>query len=119
MLDPEVVETARRIACSLDIDEVVRGIKAFHNRRDLSDFARSWSKPLVVIRGDQDVTPPHAAAAETASSEFGELHIIEGAGHYTSLEKPLRVHSIIRDVLIGLARVSLNAVMHQRKWLDL
>ena len=97
--DPEVVEAAQRIACSLDIHEVVRGVKAFHNRHDLTDFARTWPKPLVVIRGDQDGTPLHAAAAETASSQFGELHVIEGAGHYTSLEQPSKVQSMIRDVL--------------------
>jgi pimeloyl-ACP methyl ester carboxylesterase len=37
--DPRVVERARQVACSLDIGDVVRGVKAFHNRRDLSDFA--------------------------------------------------------------------------------
>jgi pimeloyl-[acyl-carrier protein] methyl ester esterase len=99
--DPEVVATARRIACSLDIHEVVRGVKAFHNRPDLTDFARSWPKLLVVIRGDHDDTPPHAAAAATASSQFGELHVIKGAGHYVSLEQPSKVQSIIRDVLTG------------------
>jgi pimeloyl-ACP methyl ester carboxylesterase len=97
--DPEVVETARRLACSLDIRDVVRGVNAFHNRHDLTDFARSWPKPLVVIRGDQDGTPPHSAAAETASSPLGELHVIEDAGHYTSLERPSKVQGIIRDVL--------------------
>jgi pimeloyl-ACP methyl ester carboxylesterase len=97
--DPEVVETARRLASSLDIGNIVRGVKAFHNRRDLTDFARSWPKPLVVIRGDQDGTPPHSAAAETASSPLGELHVIKDAGQYTSLEQPARVQRIIRDVL--------------------
>jgi pimeloyl-ACP methyl ester carboxylesterase len=67
------------------------GVKAFHNRQDLTDFAQSWPKPLVVIRGDQDGAPPHPAAAETASSPLGELHVIENAGHYTSLEQPSKV----------------------------
>ena len=97
--DPGVVEGARRLAYSLDIGDVVRGVKAFHNRRDLTDFARSWPKPLVVIRGDQDCTPPHSAAAETASSHLGEIHVIDDAGHYTSLERPSSVRAIIEKVL--------------------
>ena len=97
--DPGVIERARRIACSLDIRDVVRGVKAFHNRQDLTDFAQSWPKPLVVIRGDQDGAPPHPAAAETASSPLGEPHVIENAGHYTSLEQPSKVQGIVRDVL--------------------
>ncbi len=80
--DPEIIERARRLACSLEIDSVVRGVKAFHNRNDLTDFARSWPGPLVVIRGDQDCTPPRSAAAELASSPLGELHTVEDAGHY-------------------------------------
>jgi pimeloyl-ACP methyl ester carboxylesterase len=101
--DPEVIEQARRLACSLDIGDVVRGVKAFHNRHDLTDFARSWPEPLVVIRGDQDGTPPHSAAAELASAPLGELHTVEDAGHYTSLEQPSRVHGIIRAVLARVA----------------
>jgi pimeloyl-ACP methyl ester carboxylesterase len=97
--DSRVVEAARRLACSLEIGDVVRGVKAFHNRHDLTDFARSWSKPLVVIRGDQDGSPPHSAAADAASSPRGEIHVIEDAGHYTSLEQPSRVQGIIRRVL--------------------
>jgi len=97
--DPGVIERARRIACSLDIRDVVRGVKAFHNRQDLTDFAQSWPKPLVVIRGDQDGAPPHPAAAETASSPLGEPHVIKNAGHYTSLEQPSKVQGIVRDVL--------------------
>ncbi len=97
--DPGVVDSARRIACSLEIGDIVGGVKAFHNRHDLTDFARSWPKPLVVIHGDQDGSPPRSAAFETASSPLGEMHVIQDAGHYTSLEKPLNVQGIIRGVL--------------------
>jgi pimeloyl-ACP methyl ester carboxylesterase len=98
--DPEVVEAARLLACSLDIRDVVRGVKAFHNRHDMTDFCRSWPKPLVVIRGDQDGTPPHSSAAATASSLLGEIHVIKDTGHYASLEQPSKVQAIIRDVLV-------------------
>jgi len=97
--DPRVVEDARRLACSLDIEDIVRGVKAFHDRHDLSGFARSWPKPLLVIRGDQDDTPGYADAAQTAAGPLGELHVIEDAGHYTSLEQPSKVQCLIRGVL--------------------
>ncbi len=97
--DAGVVENARRIAYSLDIHDVVRGVKAFHDRQDLTDFARGWPKPLVVISGDQDGTPTHAAAAETASSRFGEFQVVEDAGHYVSLEQPSKIHRLVGEVL--------------------
>jgi pimeloyl-ACP methyl ester carboxylesterase len=97
--DPAVVEGARRLAFSIAIPDVVRGVKAFHDRPDLTEFARGWPKPLVVIRGDQDRTPTHAAAAKTASSSCGELHVVKDAGHYVSLEQPSRIHRLVRDVL--------------------
>jgi pimeloyl-ACP methyl ester carboxylesterase len=84
--DPEVVQGARRLACSLDVHDVVRGVKAFHNRPDLTDFTRRWPKPLVVVSGDQDGMPSHAAAADTASCPLDEVHLVENAGHYVSLE---------------------------------
>jgi pimeloyl-ACP methyl ester carboxylesterase len=99
---PEVIERSRQLACSLEIDDVVRGVKAFHNRHDLTDFARSWPLPLVVIHGDQDRTPRYSEAVETASSQHGELHVVEDAGHYASLEQPSRVHAILRDVLTNV-----------------
>jgi pimeloyl-ACP methyl ester carboxylesterase len=96
---PGVIERARLLACSVDIGDVARGVKAFHDRRDLTDFARSWQKPLVVIRGDQDRTPDDSSVVELASSPLGELQTVEDAGHYASLEQPMKVHAIIRSVL--------------------
>lgn len=97
--DHGVVEDARRLASSLPIADVVRGIRAFHDRPDLTEFARSWTKPLMVISGDQDRTPAHAAAAETASCRLGEFHVVEDAGHYVSLEQASEIRTLVRKVL--------------------
>lgn len=97
--DPEVVRGARRLACSLDVHDVVRGVKAFHNRPDLTDFTRRWPKPLVVISGDQDGTPSHAAATHSASCPLGELHLVEDAGHYVSLEQPMMIRKLVGEIL--------------------
>ena len=88
-------------------------MKAFHNRHDLTDFAHSWPKPLVVLRGDQDGAAPYSAAAEIAASPLGELHVIKDAGHYTSLEQPSEVHGILRGVLKRVSGYS-NAQTGQR-----
>lgn len=39
--DPAAVEGARRIAVQQDVDDVIRGVRAFHNRTDRSDFVHS------------------------------------------------------------------------------
>lgn len=58
-VDPEVVEAARQLAMSQDIDDIIRGVGVFHGRPDRSDFLRQWPGPVVVISGDHDrITEP-------------------------------------------------------------
>ena len=100
---PAVVETARRVAFQQDISDVIRGVRAFHGRPDRAGFAQSWHKPLIVISGDQDRTPPPATAATVASSApRGEFHLVKDAGHYVSLEQPSAIGGILRLVLHDL-----------------
>jgi len=98
--DPKVVEAARTLAFDQDIDDVVRGVRAFHRRRDLSELARTWHKPLVVINGDQDRTPGPTAGAQLARDAVdGEFHCVTGCGHYVNLERPSYFEAIVRSVI--------------------
>src|ERR1700688_2044508 len=98
--DPAVVDTARRIAFQQDIGDVIRGVRTFHSRRDQTEFVRSWQKPLVVISGDEDRTPsPTTASTLAASAPKGGFHLVEGAGHYVSLERPSATAHILQEVL--------------------
>jgi pimeloyl-ACP methyl ester carboxylesterase len=101
---PDVVEAARQIAVAQDITDVIRGVLAFHSRPDRTQFVHTWRKPLIVISGDQDRTPPPTTTAALASSApNGEFHLVEDTGHYVNLERPQKLEMILRRVMLDLA----------------
>lgn len=63
-----VVAAARNLALSQDVGDLVRGVRAFHDRRDLTNWVVAWRRPLVVISGAEDLTPapsrPHYLAPD-------------------------------------------------------
>lgn len=97
----DTLAEARRMALEQDPNDVIRGVRAFHDRRDLTDVALAWRKPLVVISGDQDRAPSPAAAARAAAGPGRQFHLVEDCGHYVNLERPAelraRVASAIRQ----------------------
>jgi pimeloyl-ACP methyl ester carboxylesterase len=96
---PAVLGEARKMALEQDVREVIRGVRAFHDRRDLTDVALAWPKPLVAISGDQDRTPPPAAAAHITNAPNRRLHVVSNCGHYVNLERPREFRSIITNVI--------------------
>ena len=103
--DSSVVATARAIALDQDVEAVIRGVRAFHNRRDLTEFVRTWNKPLIVINGDQDRTPSPLTAVDLATTApDSKLHLVRDCGHYVNLERPALFETIVRDVLAASPR---------------
>jgi pimeloyl-ACP methyl ester carboxylesterase len=100
----DVLAEVRRLALDQDVDDVIRGVRAFHDRRDLTDFARAWPKPLVVVSGDQDRTPPPSTAARIAATgPHRRFHLVPGCGHYVPLEHPTTLHTLLAPALAGAA----------------
>lgn len=60
----EIKERARSLAMEQDVSEIAAGVTAFHDRRDLSAFASSWTKPLIGISGEHDFTPLSGGSSE-------------------------------------------------------
>lgn len=85
----DVLTRAREIALDQDVEDVERGVRAFHDRRDLTGFARAWPRPIVVISGDQDRAPLPATAAQIVTAPNREFHLVEDCGHYVNLEPPV------------------------------
>ena len=100
-----VLAEAHELALDQDVDGVVRGVRAFHDRRDLTDFARAWPKPLVVISGDQDRTPTAATAARSTAAPRRRLHLVRNCGHYVNLERPHRFRALVTDALDQIRHV--------------
>jgi pimeloyl-ACP methyl ester carboxylesterase len=87
----DVVASARALALDQDVDDIIRGVRAFHDRRDLTGFAHSWPGPIVIISGDQDRTPSPSAAALPGRP----FHLVEDCGHYVSLERPASFRTLL------------------------
>jgi pimeloyl-ACP methyl ester carboxylesterase len=86
---PEVVERAHADAASVPLDHVARGVRAFFDRPDLSEFARRWEGKLVTISGDHDNTPSWQASEQVAREALdGTFHLVADCGHYVNLERP-------------------------------
>jgi pimeloyl-ACP methyl ester carboxylesterase len=84
--DAAVVSAVRERASSQPVDDVVRGVLAFHRRSDRTDVLTGWDGPMAFIEGEHD--RPDRAAAQAASARHGSVHVIAGAGHYVPLEQP-------------------------------
>jgi pimeloyl-ACP methyl ester carboxylesterase len=104
-----VLSSARELAWSQDVHQVASGVRAFHDRRDLSGFAASWRKPFIVISGDQDRTPPSAAIRALGRGPKRRFHIVEDCGHYVNLERPQQLQSILVELHATIARTSIRA----------
>lgn len=102
--DPNAVEAGRRIAFNQDVDDVVRGVRVFHSRPDLSDFVRTWSESMLVVSGEHDRTVRHGAEF-AGSAPNGTFRHVEGAGHYVSLERPTELMTILRQASERLPRL--------------
>ncbi len=94
-----VVAAARDLALSQDVGDLVRGVRAFHDRRDLTDWVAHWRRPLVVISGAEDLSPPPSTAACLGVGPARRLHLVDDCGHYVSLERPEIFRSLLTSIL--------------------
>ncbi len=97
---PAVVRFAHEIAGRQPVEDVVRGVQAFHGRRGMDAFAAGWPRRLVVVAGADDTAPsPTTARALAATARRGEFNLIPDVGHYVGLERPAALDEILRRVL--------------------
>ena len=94
-----MIAAAHRWTVDQPLDSIARGVRAFHDRRDLTEFATAWTKPLVVISGDQDRTPSPDTARAITHGANREFHLVPDCGHYVPLEQPGAFRTILERTL--------------------
>jgi pimeloyl-ACP methyl ester carboxylesterase len=92
-----IVSAARSIACAQPVEALVRGVRAFHDRDDLTDVAATWTRPLVVVSGEHDRSPPPATTRPLGTGTRRRFHLVEASGHYVNLEQPDLWRHILDD----------------------
>lgn len=84
---------------SLPVDDLVRGVRAFHDREDRSDALSTWPGPLVAVSGTHDPAPTPAVMRTFAAGPGRRFVPVDGAGHYVNLERPVAFVEILRRAL--------------------
>ena len=93
-----VVDRIRTLMQAQRTEDLIRAVRAFHSRRDLSEVASRWNKPLLVMCGDKDrVVTESKTAAFVASTQSGVMHVMRHCGHYINMERPSEFNRIIAD----------------------
>ena len=100
---PGVVAAARDLALSHDVTRVANGLRAFHDRRDHTEFVAGWTKPLVVVSGAQDRTPPVSVTRSLGEGPQRQFHLVDDCGHYVNLERPHRLRTILADTIAAIS----------------
>lgn len=100
--DPEVVSAARSLALEQDVADLITGVRAFHDRRDHSEFMRTWTGQVCVVSGAEDGSPAPATAARSVDGTGAVQVIAEGSGHYVPLERPSALEHAIENQLRAL-----------------
>jgi pimeloyl-ACP methyl ester carboxylesterase len=86
------------------VEELIRATEALRDRRDSTDVAAAFPGPLWVVVGEKDPFLPVDEAREiVASAPNGRLEIVEGAGHFTNIERRDRFNELLREFLKAAA----------------
>lgn len=95
-----VIEEAKRITMRQPVDDIARGVTAFHTRPSRDDILPAFPGPVIVVTGSEDIAPGIETSRKQAEmAQHGRLHVIPDCGHYVPIERPEAVNSIIREVI--------------------
>ena len=101
---PAVRKRVRRLALDQSPAAVIAALEAMRDRPDSTPVLARLRVPAVVIVGEHDeLTPPREAATMAAAVGDGALHVIAGAGHLSSLERPDEFTAVVAGLLDRLA----------------
>jgi 3-oxoadipate enol-lactonase len=86
------------------VDELVRSVQALRDRRDSTELARSFQRPLWIAVGDADPFLPVDEAREIVeAAPNGRLEVFEDTGHFPSRDRPDRFNELLREFLQAAA----------------
>lgn len=101
---PDIVAELQEIMSEAMPEAVAAALEAMAAREDARPLLPELEAPtLVVVGGEDAITPPAAARAMADPIPNVRVEIIEDAGHVSSLEAPDRFSRVVRDFLVGIA----------------
>ncbi|MDR6903848.1 alpha/beta hydrolase [Rhizobium miluonense] len=99
-----IIDEAESILMRQPLDDVIRGVRAFHTRQSRDDVLSTFPGPVHVVTGADDVLPGLATSSKQADlAQNGFLHVIPECGHYVPMERPEELNSILRKLIDQMA----------------
>jgi pimeloyl-ACP methyl ester carboxylesterase len=84
-------------------DELIDVVEALRDRPDDRETVRSLQVPLLVVAGDSDpMIDVEDARQLAASAPLGRFHVVQGAGHLPSFERPGDFNQALAEFLAAL-----------------
>lgn len=105
--DAAARRATRAMAESQDPEGVAGALEALAGRGDRRPDLAAMAMPALVIVGSEDaLTPLPFSEAMVAGMPDARLHVVEGSGHLTALERPEEWVAVVRPFLaaVGAAR---------------
>src|SRR5215204_3995679 len=100
---PDVVERVRTMMLGIVPEGAAAALRAMGVRRDQTDLLPSIDVPtLIVVGGEDTITPPSDAEAMCEKIKGARLVRIEGAAHLSNVERPEEFNRALGDFVGGL-----------------
>jgi 3-oxoadipate enol-lactonase len=100
---PDVVERVRAMMLGTKPEGAAAALRAMAVRRDQTDLLPSIDVPtLIVVGGEDTITPPSDAEAMAAKIDGARLVRIEGAAHLSNVERPEEFNRALIEFVDGL-----------------
>ena len=99
--NPSLVNNIQEMIADSTDEGIAGAILVLATKTDNTGAFKNCKIPVLVIVGESDKLTP-VKEAELISKEFPncELHIIQGSGHLSNLERPLEFNSILNKFLL-------------------
>lgn len=100
---PEVVERIRAMMLGTRPEGAAAALRAMAARRDQTDLLPEIDVPtLILVGGEDTITPPSDAEAMAAKINDARLVCIEGASHMSNVERPEEFNRALMEFVSGL-----------------
>jgi pimeloyl-ACP methyl ester carboxylesterase len=91
------------------VEQLIVGVRAFYDRPDLTDVARTWPGRLSVISGEHDrASAPTTSAAVAVEAVHGTFGMVGDSGHYVNLEQPATFDRLLADICTAAGHTSIH-----------
>jgi pimeloyl-ACP methyl ester carboxylesterase len=105
--DPAVIKSLRELSKKQSVHATQAALQMMRDRPDATESLAAITVPTRIVVGTEDAVTPVADAEVMARAIRGaSLHKINGAGHFTNVERPEEFNRVLLQLMQHVARVT-------------